>query len=364
MLNLIIIGAGGIAAHHISAWLALGPERARIIAVTDPDINRAEELIRRFALTDAHAYRDYRSALSEKQFDAASICSPPLSHREISVDCLSAGIHVLLEKPMAPSLEDCDAMIAAAEQHQRSLAVVAQNRYTTEATRIKRLIEEGHCGKLLYAHALSLWWRGKAYYEAPWRGSWEKEGGGCTLCLAIHQIDQLLWIAGGISEISGFIGNINHPNSQVEDFSMAHFNFRNGAVGQLVCSELHHGEEQTLLFQTERAGVSLPFGLRCSQANAGGFPEPAHEEAARIQALYDSFPALETEGHIAMIADFARSIETGATFMLSGKTGRDAVEVVTGIYEAAVRGETVKLPLAQYDPFYTWEGLLDFMPRF
>ncbi|MDR0562609.1 MAG: Gfo/Idh/MocA family oxidoreductase [Spirochaetaceae bacterium] len=364
MISVLIIGAGGIANSHIAAYGALG-ERVRITAVADTDKTKAEALIQKHTLS-AKAYGDYREALSEQAFQIASICTPAGNHCAIVLDCFEAGLHVLLEKPMAPSLAECDAMISAAEKKKRLLSVVAQNRYTTGVWNLKRLLEEGHCGKLLYVQACSVWWRGQGYYDTPWRGSWEQAGGGCTLNLAIHYLDLLLWMAGKPKELTAFMANVYHPAAQVEDLSSAYIRFAGGAVGELTCSQIHHGDsrERRLLFETERAELGIPFSVYCSKDKGGGFPEEDAETAAEIEARYKSYPPLSWEGHIGQIADFVQAVETSSPLLLTGRTGRDAVEVVTGIYKSAVTKQPVSFPIAETDLFYSRDGILQRMPRY
>ncbi|GHV05973.1 oxidoreductase [Spirochaetia bacterium] len=359
MLTVLIIGSGSIAGAHAGAFLSLG-ERAGIRAVVDSDKNRAEEFIKKHKLS-ARVYTDYREALAKERIDLASICTPPPFHKTMTVDCLNAGAHVLLEKPMAPSLEECDAMLAAAEKNKRLLSVVAQNRYYTPTRNIKRLLEDGHCGKLLYTQAISAWWRGRAYYET-WHGTLKGEGGGCTLNLAVHQIDLLIWMAGLPCELMAMMSNVNHSNAEVEDISMAMARFPDGSLGEITGSTIHHGEGQTMVFQTERAGLGIPFFLHCS----GGPSGQENESAAKLEALYKGYPPLKREGHAGQIEDFVTAIETGkgSPILPTGRSGREAIEVVTGIYKAALSGRTAALPISADDPFYNMEERLKVMPRF
>jgi predicted dehydrogenase len=275
-------------------------------------------------------------------------------------------LHILLEKPMAPSLAECDGIIKEAEKKRRLVSVVAQNRYTTSAWNVKRLIADGSCGKLVYGHAYSVWWRGNEYYNTPWRGAWEHAGGGCVLNLGIHQLDLLLWNLGTLKETAAFMTNIRHPGAQVEDLAVASMVFENGSIGELTCSQIHHGENPKVVFQTEHAGVEIPFAVRCSRSGEGGFPEPDSQKQAEIEALYKGYPPLEREGHAGQITDFVRAIETDdpAGLPLTGSAGRNVIEAITGIYKSGATGKPVSFPIGPEDPFYTREGVLERMPRY
>ena len=148
---------------------------------------------------------------------------------------------------MATSLEECDAMIRAAAQNGKLLSVVAQNRYKTAMMKLKAVLDSGLAGKILHAQVDSFWWRGANYYDLWWRGTWEKEGGGCTLNHAVHHIDLFQWMVGIPDEIQAVIRNINHENSEVEDFSTAVLLYNDGKVGQINSSLVHHGENQRLI---------------------------------------------------------------------------------------------------------------------
>ena len=138
--------------------------------------------------------------------DLAVILTPPFAHAEATITALDAGINVLIEKPMATSLEECDAMISAAEKNGKLLSVVAQNRYKSPMMKLKAVLDSGLAGEIQHAQVNSFWWRGQKYYDLWWRGTWEKEGGGCTMNHAVHHIDLFHWMM-GMPEISSSIHN-------------------------------------------------------------------------------------------------------------------------------------------------------------
>jgi predicted dehydrogenase len=337
-----------------------------VIGVADSNESKSKEFIVRHELDKkASAFVDYRQALEGGNFDIVSICTPPAFHCAVTIDCLNSGAHVLLEKPMAMSLEECDAMIGAAKKNKRILSIVAQNRYGTEQSRVREIIASGKCGRVLYAQAYSSWWRGEEYYTTTWHGKWKTEGGGCTLNLAVHQIDLLLWIAGMPKEITAFMANVNHPGAEVEDLSMAALRFgegpAKGGLGEILASTVHHGENQRMMFQTEKAGLFLPFAVRCTKARELGLPLDDPDTAAEIEAACKAYPPLEKEMFDGQIADFINYVETGVAsrFLPDAGSGRNAIEVVAGIYKSAAKRAPVSLPIANDDPFYSKICLLE-----
>ncbi len=362
MLNALIVGAGAISDSHIEGYRAF-PDRVRIVAVADTDRARAARKIEQHGL-EAEAYADYRDALGGPKVDIASVCTPPGSHAPITIACLEAGADVIVEKPMAPSLRECDQMIAAAEKNQRVLSPVAQMRFLEAPYRIKRLLDMRRTGRLLYVQTNAFFWRGKCYYDLDWRGLWEKEGGGCTLNHAVHFVDLMLWMAGRPCEVSAFMTNQVHENSEVEDLSTAILRYEDGTLGQITSSLVHHGERQTLAFQTERAGISLPFAVSCSRSLENGFPEPDKELEKEITALYESLPGPAHAGHTGQIGNVLQAIEKGTPMLIPARDGRATLELITAIYKSAIVGTRVSLPLDPGDEFYAQQGIARRAPRF
>lgn len=363
MIRVAIVGTGNISNAHIKAYLAF-PKRCRIVALADIFPEKAEEKKRRYGLTDAQVYDDHRRILDRDDIDLVDICTPPYVHAEIAVNSLRAGKNVLGEKPMAASPEECDRMIRAMEESGKLLTVVAQNRFRTGYMNLKRVLDTGLAGDIVHAQADSFWWRGHCYYDLWWRGTWAKEGGGCTLNHAVHHIDMMLWLMGMPVEVQAMMSNTSHDNAEVEDLSIAVLRYANGALGQITSSVVHHGEEQQIVLQGKRARISAPWKVSASVSRDNGFPAPNEKLEQEIDRYYRSLPGQPYEGHTALIDDVLRALETGGQPLISAQDGRRTVELITAIYEAAVTRRPVKLPLAANDPFYTVEGLQASAPHF
>ncbi len=209
MINVAVIGAGAISGFHIEGYLAF-PERCRVVAVADIDVAKARRQIAKYRL-DAVAVGGIDAIVTGPGVDLASVCTPPATHAEIAGRLLQAGIHTLCEKPMAPSLAECDAILAAAQRSGAILSVVAQNRFTTPMMKLKQVLDSGLAGRVLHAQVDSYWWRGPSYYDLWWRGTWQSEGGGCTLNNAVHHIDALQWMVGMPVEIQAMGRSARSP---------------------------------------------------------------------------------------------------------------------------------------------------------
>ncbi|WP_240417331.1 Gfo/Idh/MocA family protein [Paenibacillus periandrae] len=354
MLKVAIIGAGAISKAHIEGYLHF-PERCTIVAVCDIYEDKAQEHIDQFQL-NARAIKDYKELLQE-EIDLVSICTPPYTHATLTTEFLEAGSHVMVEKPMASSLEECDLMNDTAKRTGKILSVVAQNRFKTPMMKLKAVLDSGLMGKIVHVQVDSFWWRGHCYYDLWWRGTWEKEGGGPTLNHAVHHLDTLLWMMGSPTEIQAFMSNVSHDNAEVEDLSIAILRYEEGSLGQVTSSVVHHGEEQQLIFQGAKARVSTPWKVKASNALANGFPETNHDLEVQLQALYDMLPEVVYEGHTGQIDNVLTAIETGALVLIDGISGRKTLELITAIYKSSSTGELVKLPLTKEDLFYTRSGV-------
>lgn len=356
MLRVAVIGTGNISAAHIQAYLAF-PERCRIVALCDIYPEKAEAKKEKYGLSEAEVVDCHEKLLDREDIDLVSVCTPPYCHASISIDFLRHGKNVIVEKPMAPSLKECDEMIAASRESGKVLAVIAQNRFRDPIMNLKKVLDSGLTGRVLHAQVDSYWWRGHCYYDLWWRGTWEKEGGGCTLNHAVHHIDMLGWMMGLPKSVQALLSNASHDNAEVEDISIAALQYENGAVAQITSSVIHHGEEQQVIFQTEKARISAPWKVYASQSMANGFPERDTALEAELSSYYEGLPKLKHIAHEGEIDDVMRAIETGGTPLITGEEGRRTIELITAIYKAGFEHRTVELPIQQDDPYYTVEGI-------
>ncbi len=357
MLRIAIVGAGAISSAHIKAYLQF-PEKCRIVAVCDIYSEKAEKLVAQYQLP-AKVYKDYSDLLEHSEIDLVSVCTPPYTHAETSIAFLNAGIHVVVEKPMASSLEECDRMLEAAKNSGKLLSVVAQNRFTTPMMKLKNVLETRLMGPIVHTQVDSFWWRGYSYYDLWWRGTWEKEGGGCTLNHAVHHIDIFQWMNGMPAEITAVMSNTSHDNAEVEDLSIAIARYPDGSLAQITSSVVHHGEEQQLIFQGKKARVSVPWKVAASKSKQNGFPEEDSALELELQNVYESQPELKHEGHTGQIHDVLLAVEGEKDLLVDGIQGRRTLELITAIFQSASYGETVRLPLKPDSPFYTRELILE-----
>ena len=360
MIKAAIVGTGGIAPAHIEGLLTF-PKRCKIVALVDIYPEKAQAMKERFHL-DCEVFDSHEKMLeSDLEIDLVHVCTPPYVHSEIAIHCMNKGINVVVEKPMATCLAECDAMLEAEKKNNVTMACIAQNRFRNSIYKLKKVLDSGLAGKVRCAHVNSFWWRGHSYYDLWWRGLWEKEGGGPTLNHAVHHIDMINWFQGELpQELVAILTNVMHDNSEVEDLSMAVLRYREGAIAQVTSSVVHHGEEQGIVLQCEAAKIAAPWSCCAETSMENGFPVAGHNKELmdKLQAYYDSIEDLKYEGHTGEIDDILTALEQSAKPMITGIDGRKTVELITAIYKAGCKKVNVELPIQKDDEYYYFEGVL------
>ncbi|MGL5041948.1 MAG: Gfo/Idh/MocA family protein [Culicoidibacterales bacterium] len=364
MKKIAIIGTGGISHVHITSYLEQGG-RAKIVALVDILPHKALAVKQKYGLA-ANVYESHEQMLAcEGGIDVVNICTPPYTHCEIAVDCLAKGINVLVEKPMAVSVEECDQMIAAGNAAGRLLGVVAQNRFTDDFNQLVNIMESGLIGVNRFTQITSAWFRGLSYYDLWWRGTWAKEGGGATLSQGIHHVDALLALKGSPVEVSTFLANVSHDNSEVEDLSLSSLRYADGTLSQLTASTIHHGEEQVITIMAEHASIAKPYKIRATKTAVNGFPEAENAELiAKVEAFRQQIPPLKYTGHAGQIVNYLDAVDGVARLQIDGADGMRAMELIIAMYKSHQEKIIVELPLAKTDVYYTHQGLLAKMEAF
>ena len=361
MIRIAIVGTGTICHAHVRSYLQF-PDRCKIVALVDIIPEKAQKMKEQYNL-DCEVFDDHQKILPRADIDLVDVCTPPYVHASISINALRSGKNVVCEKPMAASLEECDAVLKARDDSGKKLSIIAQNRFRKPIRDLKALLDSGLVGPVRHAQINSFWWRGHCYYDLWWRGTWEKEGGGCTLNHAVHHIDMLGWMMGLPTQVVSMLANTAHDNAEIEDLSVAVMRYP-GALAQVTASVVHHGEEQSVTFQCDKAKIAAPFSTYASLSKPNGFPVRNEALEKEIAAFCDALPPLPYEQHPGQLDNVLTAIETGGPVAITGEDGRRTIELITAIYKAGITGAPVDLPLQKDDPFYTAQGLLSRAPHF
>ncbi|WP_409310648.1 Gfo/Idh/MocA family protein [Pectobacterium sp. B1J-3] len=356
-LKTAIIGCGKVGDFHAKAYEKL--ENSEFSAVFDRDISRAKNFANQYGVK---AYDDLAEMIKVEGIDVASICTPHPVHAEVAVEAANHGCHILVEKPLASNLKDCDSILNAADKHNVRVGTVCQRRFYRPCLRIKQAIDDGKIGRPVLGSVTMLGWRDKNYYESdPWRGTWDGEGGGVLVNQAPHQLDLLLWYMGEIEEVYGIWRNLNHPYIEVEDTAVAVIKFKNGSIGNVVVSnsqnpalygKVHiHGENGASVgVQTDGGAMFI--------AGVSSITEPPYNDLWTISGEESHLRNWQEEDrdffnnqdsmyyyHQLQINDFLTSIIEGKPSLIDGIAGRKTVELIEAIYLSTKTGLPVKFPL-------------------
>lgn len=351
-----VIGFGGIGREHARSAKVL--EEYELVAVAEINEELGRKAEEEFGVK---WYRDYREMLTREELDTVSICTPHFLHRDMAVEAASAGVNVLVEKPMAITVRQADEMIEAARRAGIVLEVVFQWRFTSVAQEAKKLMENGGLGDLLYASMQYYCYRTQSYYNmGAWRGTWRGEGGGVLINQAIHFIDAFQWVVGyPIKRVSAFADTLAH-DIEVEDVAAAAIEFDNRAKGFMYISSFYLPDSFILNAQGVKGTLKIsdkkielfkyePNILETIYANVEGWgirPQLIHQEIVPQKP--------DPRGHEAVFKDFARAVVEGGEPAVPGEEGRKSIEIINAIIMSAVKGRPVSLPIdpLEYEQVY------------
>ncbi len=337
-----IVGAGMVAQYHAEA-IAQTPG-ARLVAVCRQDAARAAETEARFCVP---CETSYAALLERSDVEVMCICTPSGLHAEQTLAAAQAGKHVLVEKPMALTLADADAMIRACRQAGVLLGVALQRRTDPAFAAAQAAIAGGALGRLVMGCVTVPYLRTQDYYEsAAWRGTWTLDGGGALMNQGIHLLDLLLWYLGDAAEVQAQMATLAHT-IEVEDSITATVRFTNGALGSVSATTaaapgyphrvevygdrggMHIEGEQIVRWESEvmphLPGVALG-SPGMAAAGAGGSPR-----------------GISQQGHQRLIADFVAAIQGERPTIVPGEQGRRSLALALAIYQAARSGSRVLL---------------------
>jgi UDP-N-acetyl-2-amino-2-deoxyglucuronate dehydrogenase len=330
-----IVGCGHIAKKHVAAIKAV--EGAELVAVCDTN----EERLSEFAVDGVRGYTDLKDMLAS-DVDVVCICTPSGIHAPLTIQAAEAKKHVIVEKPMALTLEDADRMIDACEKNGVKMAVVHPNRFRPAVVELKKQLEQGAFGKIGHANATVRWNRNQAYYDqAPWRGTKAMDGG-VLMNQAIHNMDLLLWMMGDIEEISSYHAT-RIRNIEAEDTSVSVIRFKNGALGVLEAAVTIYPKnlEESLSIFGEK-GTAVIGGPTANWIKEWKFEGLPDEEAQNTIRRVEQDP-FGIPGHQCIIQDMTEAVLNDRKPVVSGEEGRKALSFVIGCQLAAERNRPVRM---------------------
>jgi hypothetical protein len=344
-----LIGCGRIAVNHMKA--AINNE-LEIVAVCDVLEEKMEELLAKYGLEKDESikrYTDYKKMVEEMQPELASIATESGIHAEIALYCIEKGVNLIIEKPMAMSIEDANRIIDLAEEKNVKVSACHQNRFNVAIQKLRKAVESGRFGKLSHGSIHVRWNRNAGYYEqAPWRGTWEQDGG-ALMNQCIHGIDLLRWMMGDeIEEIYGATRQQFHDYLEAEDVGMAVIKFKNGAIGTIegTTNVFPKNLEETLYIFGENGTVKIG-GTSTNNIDVWDFAVETEEDQEN-KGLEEETSNVYGNGHTSLFADVMDAIENDRKPYVDAVAGRNALEVVLSIYKSQKTVAPVKFPLTEF----------------
>lgn len=344
-----LIGCGRIATNHIKAAVNNNLE---IIAVCDLIPEKMEDVLGMHdlqKLTSIKRYIDYQQMIKEMKPELVSIATESGLHAEIALYCIEQGVNLIIEKPMAMSIEDADKIIKLSDEKGVKVSACHQNRFNLAIQELRQAIEAGRFGKLSHGSIHVRWNRNKDYYDqAQWRGTWAQDGG-ALMNQCIHGIDLLRWMMGDeIEEIYGVTRQRFHDYLEAEDVGLAVIKFKNGAIGTIegTTNVYPKNLEETLYIFGENGTVKIG-GTSTNNIDIWDFADEA-EEDRKNKGLKEVTSNVYGNGHISLFADVIDAVKNNRRPYVDAVAGRNALEVVLSIYKSQQTGQAIRLPLNDF----------------
>ncbi|MBK5253004.1 MAG: Gfo/Idh/MocA family oxidoreductase [Peptostreptococcaceae bacterium] len=343
-----IIGCGRIATNHITA--ALNNE-LEIIALCDVLPKKIEDIIAKNDIRDDNIkkYTDYKKMISENDIELISIATESGIHAEIALYCIDNGINVIIEKPMAMSMEDANEIIKRSEINNVKVSACHQNRFNVAVQELRKAIEENRFGKLSHGSIHVRWNRNEGYYkQAPWRGTWAQDGG-CLMNQCIHGIDLLRWMFGDeVEEVYGSTRQHFHDYLEAEDIGMAVVKFKNGAIATIegTTNVYPSNLEETLYVFGENGTVKIG-GKSTNNIDVWSFKDETAEDINNKE-LAEETSNIYGNGHTLLFKDMMEAINEDRKPYVDAVAGKNALEIILAIYKSQKEGKPVKLPLNKF----------------
>ncbi len=318
----------------------------RLVAATSRTRSSADKFAADFP---CRVYDTVEQLCADPAVDLVSIGTASGAHLEPGLIAARAGKHVIVEKPLEVTVARCDQLIEACQRAGVVLSTIFPSRFHAASRQVKAAVDAGRFGRLTLGDAYVKWYRTQQYYDSgAWRGTWELDGGGALMNQAIHSVDLLLWIMGGVHQVTAYTATLAHENIEVEDVATATLQFKNGALGVIQASTAVypgmlkrieiHGSRGSAIIEEEDLKLwsfadvlpddeTILRNLTGMTKTGGGAADPA---------------AIGHHGHAAQFANVLDAIRTGKAPQIDGLEGRKSVELIAAIYQSARSGQAVR----------------------
>ena len=336
-LSVALIGCGRISSRHVEVVKVL--PSLRLVGVCDAVRARADAVAARAGVPASYDHVEMLRALRP---DIVTVATESGNHAQVVIDAAPFTKHVIVEKPMALTLDSADRMIEACEHAGVGLHVVQQNRYNRPVVMLRRALQAGRFGKMVLGTVRVRWCRTQEYYnQDAWRGTWKDDGGVFTN-QASHHVDLLQWMMGPVESVQAYCAT-RLVDIETEDTGVAIFKFVSGALGIVEATTATRPKdlEGSLSILGEKGSVVIG-GFAVNRIETWNFTEPGPGDEL-IPESSTNPPTVYGFGHHEFYKDVVDCITTARRPMLDGMEGRKSLELITALYEAAFSGREVRL---------------------
>ncbi len=337
-----IVGCGRIFKKHAQTLTSYLSDKAELVAVCDTKFDRAQKAGEEYGVP---YYSNYNEMLSRHpEIDVVNILTESGNHAHHTIDIArNYKKHIVVEKPMALTLEDADEMIRVCDEHRVKLFVVKQNRYNVPVMKLREALDNGRFGKLVMGTVRVRWCRPQAYYDQDaWRGTWSMDGGVFTN-QASHHIDLLEWMLG--EPISVFAKSRTAlVDIETEDTGVAIIQFRNGILGVVEATTATRPKdlEGSLTIMGEHGTVEIG-GFAVNEMKIWNFNDSNDDSQEVLSEFKEMPPNVYGYGHNMYLDNVCESILNDKRALVDGLEGRKSLELINAIYESIETGREVQL---------------------
>jgi UDP-N-acetyl-2-amino-2-deoxyglucuronate dehydrogenase len=340
MLKFALVGCGRISKRHSELLGFDQIKGVKLVSVCDNITDRAAKLARKF---DVPAYDDMDKMMQSESIDVVVVLTPSGLHAEHVVNLAKYGKHIMVEKPMALTIEDAESMICVCDENNVKLFVIKQNRFNVPVVKLREALESGRFGKLTLGTVRVRWARHQAYYDQDsWRGTWAMDGGVLTN-QASHHVDMLEWMMGDVESVFTKMTTAL-ANVETEDTAIVTLKFKNGALGIIEATTAARPTnlEGSISILGEH-GTVVVGGVAVNEMQTWIFEDKQDGDSTVLEEFSVNPPNVYGFGHQAYYEHVVDCIENGSANLVDGLQGRKSIELISAIYESAETGREVFL---------------------
>lgn len=339
-LSFALLGCGRIAKRHSELLGLKQIENAKLVAVCDIVAAKAQKIGSDFSVPH---FTDMHKMMRQVNVDVVVVLTESGNHAEHVLALAPYGKHIVVEKPMALTLDDADAMIRACDEAGAKLFVVKQNRFNVPVVKARQALEAGRFGKLVLGTVRVRWCRHQSYYDqAAWRGTWALDGG-VLANQASHHVDMLEWMMGDVVSVFA-MGTTALATIEAEDTAVVTLRFKNGALGVIEATTATRPNdlEGSLSLLGEGGTVEIA-GFAVNKMKVWNFVQPETGDEDVMEKYSVNPPNVYGFGHQAYYEHVVDGILNNKQHIVDGLVGRKSLELISAIYESIETGREVPL---------------------